>query len=38
MDTSVAEKDLGLSFTSYEKCLFDTIDALLEKEKQDWNM
>jgi len=37
IDTSVAEKDLGLSFISYEKCLFDTIDALLDKEKQEWS-
>jgi len=33
VDTSIAE-ELGLSFTPYEKCLFDTIDALLEKEKK----
>jgi hypothetical protein len=36
VDTSIAEKDLGLEFISYEKCLFDTIDALLDKEKQEW--
>jgi len=36
IDTSIAENDLGLSFTSYEKCLFDTIDALLEKERREW--
>jgi len=37
IDTSTAENDLGLSFISYEKCLFDTIDVLLEKEKQGWS-
>jgi nucleoside-diphosphate-sugar epimerase len=36
VDTSTAENDLGLSFISYDKCLFETIDALLEKEKQEW--
>ena len=34
VDISIAEKELGMSFTSYEKCLFDTIDALLEKENE----
>lgn len=33
MDTSFAEKELGLSFISYEKCLFDTVDELLAKER-----
>jgi hypothetical protein len=37
VDTSIAEKDLGLSFIPYEKSLFDTIDALLDKEKQEWS-
>jgi hypothetical protein len=34
VDTSIAKLLLGLSFTPYETCLFDTIDALLEKEKR----
>jgi nucleoside-diphosphate-sugar epimerase len=37
VDTSIAE-DLGLSFTSYETCLFDTIDALLQKENKGWKL
>jgi len=36
IDTSIAEKELGMSFISYETCVFDTIDALLEKEKNEW--
>ncbi|KAJ7451103.1 hypothetical protein FB451DRAFT_710788 [Mycena latifolia] len=37
VDTSIAEKDLGISFISYEKSLFDTIDALLEMENE-WKL
>jgi len=33
VDTSIA-KDRGLSFTSYEMCLLDTVDALLQKENK----
>ncbi|KAJ6590852.1 putative flavonol reductase [Mycena sp. CBHHK59/15] len=38
VDTSIAEKGLGMSFMSYEKCLFDTIDSLLEMEKMKWKL
>lgn len=34
IDTSIAEKELGISFRSYETTLFDTIDALLEMEEK----
>jgi len=37
VDTSIA-KDLGLSFTSYETCLLDTVDALLQKENNEWKL
>jgi hypothetical protein len=36
VNTSIAKQKLGLSFTPYETYLFDTIDALLEKEKKGW--
>ncbi|KAJ7139431.1 hypothetical protein C8R44DRAFT_304434 [Mycena epipterygia] len=38
VDTSIAEKDLGISFISDEKTLFDTIDTLLEMEKVEWKL
>ncbi|KAJ6581945.1 hypothetical protein B0H19DRAFT_1117104 [Mycena capillaripes] len=38
VDTSIAEKELGISFMSYEKSLFDTIDSLLEMEKREWKL
>lgn len=37
VDTTIAEKSLGLPAISFEKCIFDTIDALLEKEDQKWH-
>jgi nucleoside-diphosphate-sugar epimerase len=37
VDTSIA-KDLGLSFISYETCLLDTVDALLQKEGKEWKL
>jgi len=37
VDTSIAE-ELGLSFTSYETCLLDTIDVLLQREHKEWKL
>jgi len=37
VDTSIA-KELGVSFTSFETCLFDTVDALLQKENKGWKL
>lgn len=35
IDTSIAD-EMGVTFTPFEKCLFDTVDALLQKENNIW--
>lgn len=34
IDTSIAESVLGMTFMSWERCLIDTVDALVEIEKE----
>lgn len=36
VDTSIAEHELGIKFTSLEECILDTVDALVGKESTEW--
>ncbi|GAA98285.1 uncharacterized protein L969DRAFT_47020 [Mixia osmundae IAM 14324] len=34
LDTTIAQRDLGIQFISFEQCLLDSVDQLLAMEKQ----